>query len=169
MNRVRRLAAVIELILTYHPKGLRVLVGECEPTTAELAEILQCVCDSGPDVSPRVAAAFPTSPQERALISVDTILDIVAEGGGWAGIAAMARQFREVRSEDWAIFHAHVLWVKPCGASRIGQDPVLLRIADKFGVCPDTVTRKREAVVYEIAKYAIMTDGGFMADRVLSA
>jgi len=162
MRQAERLAAVIELILEYHPKGLRVLVGEAEPTTAELDEILRCVCGSGGDLPARVTAAFPSSPQERCFLRAAAILSIVAEGGGWAGVASMAREFRELYSETWEIFRLHVEWVKLGGGSRLEYDSALLRIASRFNVSTDTVQRKRRFVVDAIAGAAIRTD------RVLS-
>jgi hypothetical protein len=163
MEQVRRLAAVIELVLEYHPKGLRVLVGETEPTTAELGEILRCVCGYGNDLPARIAAAFPSSPQERALMRVDTLLNIVAEGGGWAGIAMMAREFRELYSETWKIFSLHVEWIDTGGSSRLERDTALLRLSTRFNISVDTVQRKRRFVVDKIAAAAIRTD------RVLTA
>ena len=156
MEQVRRLVAVIELILEYHPKGLRVLVGDAEPTTAELDDILRSVCAR--DLPTRVSAAFPNSLQERRLVRADAILDIVSEGGGWAGIAEMARQFRELYSETWEIFRLHVEWIDAGGGSRLEKDTVLMRIASRFNVSADTVRRKRRFVVDKIAEAAIRSD-----------
>ena len=160
MWQVKRLAAVIELILKYHPKGLRVLVGDVEPTMTELDEILQSVEDN--DLPFRIAAAFPSSPQERGLMRAETILSIVDEGGGWAGIAQMARDFRELYSDTWEIFRTHVEWIDN-GNSRIEQDSALRRMAVRFGISEDTIQRKRRFVIEKIAIAAIRTD------RVLTA
>ena len=160
MWQVKRLAAVIELILKYHPKGLRVLVGDIEPTTAELDEILRCV--EGNELPLRVAAAFPSSPQERGVMRAETIIAIVGEGGGWSGVAAMAREFRNLYRETWEIFRVHVEWIDSSG-SRIEQDSALRRMAVRFGISEDTIQRKRRFVIEKIAAAAVRTD------RVLTA
>lgn len=163
MGHIEKLAAVIELILEYHPRGLRVLVGEVEPTTAELNEILGCICSTESEPSARVAAAFPNSPQERSLMRAESILTVVNEAGGWAGIAAMAREFRELYSETGEIFRTHVEWIEAGGGTRKEYDTALMRLATRFDVSVDTVRRKRRFAVEMIASAALRTD------RVLTA
>ena len=158
MNQVEKLSAVIELILEYHPKGLRVLVGEVEPTTEELNAILQGICRSDSEPSARVAAAFPTSPQERSLMRVESLLNVVSEAGSWPGIAAMAREFRELYSDTWEIFRTHVEWIETGGGTRGEYEPALVRLADRFKISVDTVQRKRRFVVDMIASAALRTD-----------
>ena len=163
MNHISRLTAVIELILAYHPFGLRVLIGEVEPTTQDLDHILQSVCTQDTEPMSRIAAAFPSSPQERSLIRAETILEIVAEAGGWSGIAVMAREFRELYSDTWEIFRTHVEWIEAGGGTRKEYDTALMRLASRFDISVDTVQRKRRFVVEMIASAALRTD------RVLNA
>jgi hypothetical protein len=153
-----KLVAVIELILRYHPKGLRVLVGEVEPTTEELNQMIRSAEKYDEDLVTRVVRPFPSSPQERALIRADTILSIVNDVGGWKGLAIMARECRELRSESWEIFRLHVEWIKVGGGTRLENGTALQRIAERFRISPDTVLRKRHYIVSAIVEAAIRTD-----------
>jgi hypothetical protein len=156
---MERLVAVIELILGYHPKGLRVLVGEVEPTVGELDAILRCVLALGDGLPGRVAAAFsssPSSPQERAMGRAAALLGIVEEAGGWGHLATAARFYREAYPQTWAIFADHVLTIAPGGVSRLEAEGQLARIARKHNVGIRTVAQKRQTVPEAIARYALL-------------
>ena len=68
------LVAVIELLIAYHPKVLRILLGEYEPTLLELAEIVRNA--SEPDERARVASGS-RSKQLAALMRGESIQDAV--------------------------------------------------------------------------------------------
>lgn len=157
MNCVDKLAAVIEMILQYHPFGLRVITGDVQPTTDELWDILASLLSS--DEPPqRIAAAFPSSSQERNLMKIESIIEIVNMAGGWAGIATMAREFRKKYVESWEIFRSHVEWIDVNMRTQGESDTALERIAFEFGISTDTVQRKRRFVVRSIAAAALRTD-----------
>ena len=163
MTSVGRLIAVIEMILHYHESGIRVLVGEVEPTTQDINDIL-CSLNQTNELPIRVATALPSSPQERSLIRIEHILDIVNQAGGWNGIAKMSREFRSVYTDTWEIFRAHVEWIQGAG-TRAETDTALKRIAGINGVSTDTVLRKRIFVVQKIAEATLRTDRVLINDE----
>ena len=154
---VAQLVAVIELLLRYHELGLRVLVGEVEPTTQEIADIIRAVSVFD-EIPQRFVAAFPSSPQEQNVIQVEHILDIVSQAGGWGKIAETAREFRLIHPRAWNIFRSHVAWIDGSRGTRGESDTVLKKIASKFKISGNTVLNKRHFTVKKIAFVTLRLD-----------
>ena len=154
---VAQLIAVIEMILQYHESGIRVLVGEVEPTTQEISDIVHAI-SAFDEIPQRIAAVFPSSPQERSLIQVEHILDIVSQAGGWERIAETAREFRVIHPRTWSIFRSHAAWIDGNKGTRGEADSVLKKIANKYKISVSTVQRKRNFTVKKVVLVTLRYD-----------
>jgi hypothetical protein len=153
------LEAVIELLLRSHPQGLRVLVGEIPAPTFE--DLLMMLHREGVPVSEvRVSGGKATAEQESCLIRAEMIQDAVDRCGGWEVLVEMAKAYKEACPSSWKIFLDHIVWVESGGISRLAGEAQLSRIAEKHGVSPDTVQRRRHEVVTSIARGALLIPKG---------
>ena len=155
MREPSALVAVIELLLQYHCKALRILTGEYEPTLLELSEIVTAATEK----EERTGGSTNKLPYSRQLADIvrgEEIQRIVDDAGGWKHLAKAVRHYEECFPVTWGIFTDHVLRIIPGGASRIESRGQAERIADKYGVCAATISEKRKTVPEAIAKYAEM-------------
>jgi hypothetical protein len=158
MQKISALVAVVELLLEYHPKALRILLGECVPTLMELAEIVRSASEA-PDGG-YGAAGLPHSKQLTDLVRGEGMQRVIDDVGGWSQLAEAVQFYRKAFPTTWAIFVDHVLSIVPGGVSRIEEQSQLARIAQKYGVRPATVCEKRKIVPEAIARYAEMAPWG---------
>ena len=153
------LEAIIELLLRSHPCGLRVLVGEVQAPTFE--DLVMMLHREGAPVSEiRVNGGRPSSEQESCFLRAEAIQEAVDRCGGWEVLIGMARAYMEACPSSWKIFVDHVVWVEAGGMSRLAGEAQLERIAEKHGVSPDTVQRRRHEVVETIARAALLVPRG---------
>lgn len=151
------LVAVIELLIAYHPKVLRILLGEYEPTLLELAEIVRNA--SEPADGARVSSGA-RSRQLAALMRGESIQDAVDRVGGWRQLAEAALFYRDRFPATWGIFADHVMHIASGDIPRIEERSLLQSIAETYGVSRSTVSEKRRLVPYAIARYAEMAPYG---------
>jgi hypothetical protein len=162
MRCVERLAAVIDLILRYHPFGLKVLKGEVVPTTDELSEIVRTI-SAADESGIHATSNFRMFEQERRVISADALMEPVEMAGGWSVIADVIRAYAKMFPETWEMVRLHTEWVEPGGHSKMLGESAVNRIAARFGVSAETVRLKRSRALYQIAKAAMTTDrDGFL-------
>jgi hypothetical protein len=157
-----RLAAVIELILAYHPKALRVLTGEHVPTLMELSEVVRDAGehDAAGFISAALSESAPGSAQLAGLVRGEALQSVIDDAGGWEHIVEAVRFYRRAFPTTWAIFADHILTVAPGGASRLEDEAQLARMAGKYRVRRATVCEKRRIVPETVARYAEMTPRG---------
>lgn len=157
MSKTPVLVAVIELLIAYHPKALRILLGEHEPTLFELDEVVRNA--SAPAGVGRVSGGA-RSRQLAALMRGEAIQDVVDRVGGWRQLAEAALFYRARFPTTWGIFADHVMHIASGDIPRIEERPLLQSIADAYGVSRSTVSEKRRLVPYAIARYAEMAPYG---------
>ncbi len=127
-NRVEEL---LERVVRFHPCGLRLLTGE--------------VPDLDPEDIPRLLGGHDAT---RSRIFKEALSLI----GGWQSVVGAVRAYRKSRPKEWQIFADHAIWVEVGGTSRLSGESQMDRIAEKYGVSPDTVQRRRKQVVLAIAR-----------------
>jgi len=127
-NRVREL---LERVVRFHPCGLRLLTGDV------------------PDLDPGDISRLVEGSGEPSGTGMEEALAFI---GGWKSVTGAVRAYRESRPKEWQIFADHVTWVEMGGTSRLPGESQLARIAEKHGVSPDTVQRRRKEVVLSIAR-----------------
>jgi hypothetical protein len=153
-SEIPRLAALINIVATYHPRGLKVLLGEDpEPTLADLDEILQGISDKK-----ELGCFIDGGRQSQAALDLvcrmGPVWLVIDQAGGWDNIAASAREVKEYEPQAWNLFAESVQWVGK-GSRLENQGGHLTRIAIKYKVSARTVLRWKEAVPRMIAKVAL--------------
>ena len=153
-SEIPRLAALINIVATYHPRGLKVLLGEDpEPTLADLDEILQGISDKK-----ELGCFIDGGRQSQAALDLVCRMGPVSltidKAGGWDNITASAREVKEYEPQAWNLFAESVQWVGK-GSRLENQGGHLTRIAIKYKVSARTVLRWKEAIPKMIAKVAL--------------
>ncbi|WP_286978876.1 hypothetical protein [Aminobacterium sp. UBA5514] len=157
MNEIERLSAIIDLLVTYHPSGVMVLLGERPPLSdVEWFELAQSI-KSEDDIE-RVDSSVNTDAFFGQIAAGDAIVQFLETLGTWETVVQSARSFRKVFPADWNMFIDHVRYVDNPFSSRLYKESMLARVATKYSVDPKTVTRRRKTVPLAIAREVI---GGF--------
>ena len=139
-----QLAGIIDMLLTSHPMGLRVLTGEAPPPTQEDIHLMYQAGRVGEDPGVRVGnpGTPPSHRMDQVLVDEQNFNKIVERSGGWGHITSTVREWSEYKPKTWAVIEAHVTWVSKGGFSRL-DEPQLIQIAEKHGLAPETVQRYR--------------------------
>jgi hypothetical protein len=153
-SEIPRLAALINLVATYHPRGLKVILGEDpEPTLADLDEILQGISDKK-----ELGVFIDGGRQSQAALDLvcrmGPVSLVIDQAGGWDNIAASAREVKEYEPQAWNLFAESLLWVGR-GSRLENEGGHLSRIAMKYKVHTRTVIRWRDEVPRMIARLAL--------------
>lgn len=154
MDQVERLARAIDVLVEYYPYAFGVLLGEAEPPTDDdWIEIMTrrnlYVSGAAEDLGVRIDKDPDLDGVLNHAIALDEIRGIVDEVG-WPAIVESARAIKAFFAEDWRIFCLHVRFVT--GKTRSGGKSPLQRVAEKVGMSPSTVTRKRQEIPMMIAR-----------------
>jgi hypothetical protein len=152
-SEIPRLAALINIVATYHPRGLKVLLGEDpEPTLADLDEILQGISDKQ-----ELGVFIDGGRQSQAALDLVCRMGPVSltidKAGGWDNIAAAARQVKEHEALAWSLFAESVIWTGK--GSKLNSSGHQARIAIKYGVSVPTVRRWWHETPLLIARLAL--------------
>jgi hypothetical protein len=151
---IPRLAALISLVATYHPRGLRVLLGDDpEPTLGELDEILRGI-SSRPDLGTSIESGRPSQAALDLVCRLGPVAQTIDRAGGWPVIADSARAVQRLEPLAWNLFAESVLWVG--AGSKLNPDGGhQARIALRYGVSIPTVAKWRVEVPNLIARHAL--------------
>lgn len=157
MNEVDKLAAIVELLVSYHPSGLMILLGERPPLSAQQwASLVQSI-QAVPDIE-RVDASVNIDGFFNQVAVGDLIISFIEKLGSWDVVVEAVQSFRRIFPLDWNLFVEHIRFISNPLSSRLNSESMLSRISYKYGVDNKTVTRRRKLVPLSIAREAI---GGF--------
>lgn len=157
MNEVEKLAAIIELLVSYHPSGILILLGERPPLSAlEWADLARSI-QKETDIE-HIDMSINTDGFFSQITIGDTIISFIEKLGSWDVVVEAVQSFRRIFPSDWNLFVEHIRFISNPLSSRLNSESMLSRIADKYGVDNKTVTRRRKLVPLSIAREAI---GGF--------
>jgi hypothetical protein len=125
MNRppsVSQVAAVLEILVRFHPAGLGVLLGRVPPPEAsEIAAVLSSFADRG-YLGVRIAGGRAIPEAERVLFLSDAFLGIINAAGGWERICRAAREVRETVSPSfWREAADYAAYIAQGGKIRDGR------------------------------------------------
>ena len=145
LNRVTEL---VELLITCHPQGFRVLLGEVPPPTSrEVHEMMNAGRTKLPD------DFIPTMPNlaeaERIVYDREYFDKSVELGGGWPHIYEVSREFRDSDSRMWSVVMDHVKFV---GRASTRNTSRLKRVARKYGMSQNTVMKYRRDFSLKLAE-----------------
>jgi hypothetical protein len=153
-----RLVEVLELLLCHHPAPFRVLADpDWEPTADEVIPMLD---DARPraDLGVRVDGGESVAEAQRICERYDQVEEVIRRVGGWPHVVRCVRDYRESCREEWALLVVYRrMMPRPGREMRMGDGGRLAKVAERLGIGPDTVLRRRETIVAEIA-------GGILAE-----
>lgn len=153
-SEVPRLASIITLVAQYHPRGLRVLLGQDpEPTTEELADLVNDI-SSREDLGVQVDTSSISQEALNLVCRMEGVDEIIEMARGWPNVSAAARDVQLLEPLAWNLFAEGIMWVS-CG-SRLNEEGHLARIAHKYGVSVPTVSKWRTDVPLLIARNALL-------------
>lgn len=154
-NALKRTAYLIELLISCHPQGLSVLLGDIEPPDSEL---IHAMINSRRVPLPDDFKATMKSTQtraERIVIDSEYFNESVKQAGGWPHINIVSKEFRKVEDRVWAIVSDHIKFVKR-SLSRYGSK--LESVAWKHKVSANTVMRYRREFSLRLAELILDAD-----------
>lgn len=149
----KSLAAIIELLLSRHPRGLRVLLGECQPPNAEEVRLL--FAEGRDELGVRVEGGASVPLAERMVMNAERFNEVIGAAGGWKHVNAMVKEWAEIFPNSWRIVVDCVRYVRR-GTPKIdgGQ---MARIAERYHVDLDTVRLRRRAFPECLADFILQS------------
>ena len=153
LNRVMEL---VELLITCHPQGFGVLLGEvAEPTSEEVHAMMNAGRSKLPD------DFIPTMPNleteaERIVFDREYFDRSVELAGGWPHIHLVSREYRDSDSRMWSVVADHVKFVGNAlsrHASKLGY------VAARYNLSPNTVMKYRREFAQKLARMLLMPTG----------
>ena len=150
LNRVMEL---VELLITCHPQGFLVLLGDvAEPTSREIHEMMNAGRDKLPD------DFIPTMPNleteaERIVYDREYFDESVLLAGGWPHVHVVSREARDSDSRLWSVVMDHVKFV---GNSASRHASKLGYVAARYSLSPRTVTKYRREFSQKLGEMLLM-------------
>ena len=150
LNRVMEL---VELLITCHPQGFLMLLGEVsEPTSREIHEMMNAGRDKLPD------DFIPTRPNleteaERIVFDREYFDKSVELAGGWPHIHLVSREYRDSDSRMWSVVMDHVKFVGNASSRRASK---LGYVAAQYSLSPRTITKYRKDFPVKLAEMLLM-------------
>jgi len=150
---VKSLERLITALVLRHPSGLRVLLGETKPLTADEWSCL--LAPMGGQESCERVQRTPTNDGFFCDLARGIDAELLIEKiGGWNSVVQSARFIRENASLDWNLFVEAVRVKTTPLKSRI-DGSLIDRIARQHGVSRKTLLRRLEIVPGTISIYAM--------------
>ena len=153
LNKVTEL---VELIITCHPQGFHVLLGEVpEPTSLEVHEMMNAGRSKMPEDFKATMLSLETE-AERIVYDREYFDKSVELAGGWPHIHVVSREFRDSDARMWSVVMDHVKFVGNAAsrhASKLGY------VAARYSLSPRTVTKYRRDFALKLAEMLLMPTG----------
>lgn len=151
MTNIEQLAWALDVVASQCPHGIDSLIGDAPPPTRD---DLICAATWRPSGdTPKVASVAggkdPLEPIVDRLMKLQSPLEAV----GWEMIVMASQMVREYCPKDWAAYALHVTLIDDPNQWRSDEESILEKIAQKCGLSPRTVSRRRRSVPVKIARY----------------
>ena len=153
---LNRVADFVELLISCHPQGFGVLLGEANPPSSrEIHEMMNAGRSRLPE------DYIPTMPSleteaERIVYDSEYFAKSVKLAGGWPHIHIVSKAYRDSDSRLWSIVMDHVKFV---GNSVSRHMSKLGYVAACYSISPKTVTRYRKEFSAKLAEMLLMPPG----------
>lgn len=148
---------MIELLITCHPQGFGVLLGEVKPpSSCEVHEMMNAGRSRLPEDFVPTMPSLETE-AERIVFDSEYFDKSVELAGGWPHINFVSKECRDSDSRMWSVVAAHVKFV---GNSVSRHMSKLGYVAVCYGLSPKTVTRYRKEFSANLAEMLLMPPGG---------
>ena len=153
---LNRVSELVELIITCHPQGFRVLLGEVPlPTSREIHEMMNAGRTKLPDDFITTMPNLETD-AERIVFDREYFDKSVELAGGWEHIYLVSREFKDSDSRMWSVVMDHVKFVGNATsrhASKLGY------VAVRYSLSPNTVMKYRREFSQKLAEMLLMPTG----------
>ncbi|MBQ7544904.1 MAG: hypothetical protein IJT02_08175 [Synergistaceae bacterium] len=153
LNKVTEL---VELVITCHPQGFRVLLGEVPvPTSLEVHEMMNA---GRSRLAEDFRATMPNleTEAERIVYDCEHFDELVELAGGWQHIYIVSREFRDSDVRMWSVVMDHMKFVTNASTRNTSR---LKRVASKYGMSPNTVMKYRRDFPLKLAEMIVMPTG----------
>jgi hypothetical protein len=151
----RGLRAIIELLTKTHPAGFRVLLGECDPPSAEEVRNMLGALREDADPDMRVSGGGDSLPEAIRLVEAsEKFNEYIDAAGGWPHICSTTREWARHYAATWGILIDHAVWVSG-GFSRIDAAQ-MERLASKHGMSSDSIWRRIREFPNELARAILL-------------
>lgn len=148
-----RVSNLVELLITCHPRGFSILLGEAkEPTSREIHEMMNSQRVRMPDDFKPATRSNETE-AERIVYDRDYFDKSVEIAGGWAHIHMVSNEYRNADSKMWAIVVDHEKFVKTSSSRLISR---LNYVADRHRLSPTTVMKYKREFPQKLAEMLLM-------------
>ena len=148
-----RVSNLIELLITCHPRGFSILLGEAkEPTSREIHEMMNSQRVGMPDDF-KPSTRSNEVEAERIVYDREYFDKSVEIAGGWSHIHLVSKEFKNVDSRMWAVVMDHVKFIGNANTrhmSRLGY------IAGTYGLSPNTIMKYRREFSQKLAEMLLM-------------
>lgn len=153
LKDLERVAVLIELLISCHPFGFQVLLGQVEAPDIDLVhEMLESRRVPMPSDF-KATMKNNSSLAERKIIDFEYFSRIVEVAGGWRHINLAVNEFKRVDSRAWRIVIDHNRYVKKT-LSRYGSK--LEQVAWKHKISTGTVMKYRREFPVKLAEFILM-------------
>lgn len=156
-----RVINLIELLITCHPQGFSVLLGNVEPPDSKMIhEMMSAGRVPMPDDFKPTTPSSETE-AERIVYDREYFDGAVRLAGGWGHINAVSREYKDADAEMWAVVIEHTKFVK-ASSSRLTSK--LNYVAARHRLSPTTIMKYRREFPRKLAEMLLLpptTDGKF--------
>lgn len=153
---LNRVTDLIELLITCHPQGFGVLLGEVAvPSSYEIHEIMNAGRVKMPEDFKATMPNLETE-AERIVYDREYFDESVKLAGGWPHINMVAGEFRESDGRMWSVVMDHVKFVGNASSRHTSK---LGYVAVRYGLSPNTVMKYRREFSQKLAEMVLMPSG----------
>lgn len=155
-ENLNRVTGLIELIITCHPQGFSLLLGEIDtPTSREIHEMMNAGRSRLPDDFKATMPNLETE-AERIVYDREYFDSLVEAAGGWPHINYVSKEFKDSDSRMWNVAMDHVKFVGNASSRHTSK---LGYVSARYGLSPNTVMKYRRDFSSKLAKMLLMPTG----------
>lgn len=155
-EKLNRVTDLIELLITCHPQGFGVLLGEVEePSSREIHEMMNAGRAKMPDDFKPSTPSLETE-AERIVYDREYFDKLVGLAGGWPHIHLVSKEFKDADSRMWSVAMDHIKFV---GNSSSRHTSRLGYVAARYKLSPNTVMKYRREFSLKLAQMILMPPG----------
>ena len=153
-----RICELIELLISVHPQGFGILLGEAAPPDSrEINEMLNTLrSPNPPDFKPTQKGNFTHA--ERLVIDEEYFNEAVRMAGGWEHINFCSRELKVLDPRLWNVAADHVKFVANPSSRYLSR---LNYVANKHGISRNTAIRYRRLFPQILAVMLLAPDYGY--------
>ena len=155
-ENLNRITGLIELIITCHPQGFSLLLGDADlPNTREIHAMMNTGRSKLPEDFRSTMLNLETE-SERLVYDREYFDSLIELAGGWPHIHHVAKEFRDAESRMWNVVMDHVKFVGNASsrhASKLGY------VSVRYGLSPNTVMKYRREFSCKFAEMLLMPTG----------